>query len=200
MLTLEYSGWNRLIPCLFIVTALSQYKTSFPGTETPIRKIRMLSYHLIFMMSIPILVYLIVRQAPGSLPYQGISRHKIEHEVKTDLCISWGRISCTCSISLWRNEEIMYFLHNYFIINTLRLRQDGRHFPDDIFQYIFLNENVWILINISMKFLPKGPNNNNPSLFQVMAWRRSGDKPLCETMMISWLTYICVTRPQWVKG
>ena len=34
-------------------------------------------------------------------------------------------------------------------INTLRPRQNGRHFPDDIFKWIFLNENVWISINIS---------------------------------------------------
>ena len=54
------------------------------------------------------------------------------------------------------------------------------------------------MIKISLKFLPKGPNNNTPSLFQIMAWRRSGDKPLSEPMMISWLTHICVTRPQWV--
>ena len=27
-------------------------------------------------------------------------------------------------------------------INTLRLRQNARHFPDDIFEYIFLNENM----------------------------------------------------------
>ena len=32
-----------------------------------------------------------------------------------------------------------------------------------------------------------------------MAWRRSGDKPLSEPMMVSLLTHICVTRPQWVK-
>ena len=30
-----------------------------------------------------------------------------------------------------------------------------------------------------------------------MAWRRLGDKPLSEPMMVSLLTYICVTRPQW---
>ena len=28
------------------------------------------------------------------------------------------------------------------VFNTLRPRQDGRHFPDDIFKCIFLNENV----------------------------------------------------------
>ena len=32
-----------------------------------------------------------------------------------------------------------------------------------------------------------------------MAWRRSGDKPLSEPMMVSSPTHICVTRPQWVK-
>ena len=35
---------------------------------------------------------------------------------------------------------------------TLRPRQYGRHFPDDIFKCIFLNENVWILITISLIF------------------------------------------------
>ena len=32
--------------------------------------------------------------------------------------------------------------------NTLRPRQNCRHFPDDIFKCIFFNENVWIPINI----------------------------------------------------
>ena len=32
-----------------------------------------------------------------------------------------------------------------------------------------------------------------------MAWHRTGDKPLSEPMMLSLLTHICVTRPQWVK-
>ena len=42
---------------------------------------------------------------------------------------------------------------NLYIRNTLRQRQDGRHFPDDIFKCIFLNENVWISIKISLKFV-----------------------------------------------
>ena len=41
---------------------------------------------------------------------------------------------------------------------------------------------------------------NIPSLIQIMAWRRQGDKPLSETMMVSLLTHICVTRPQWVNN
>ena len=84
-------------------------------------------------------------------------------------------------------------------VNTLRPRQNGHHFPDDIFKWIFFNENVWISINISLKFLPRGTNNNIPTFVQIMAWRRPGDKPLSEPMMVSLPTQICVTRPQWVK-
>ena len=85
------------------------------------------------------------------------------------------------------------------VFNTLWPRQHGRHFPDDISRCIFLTENIWIAINISLSFVPKGPIDNIPALVQVMAWRRSGDKPLSEPMMVSLLTHICATRPQWVK-
>ena len=84
--------------------------------------------------------------------------------------------------------------------NTLRPRQNGRRFPDDTFISIFLKENVRVSIKISLKFVPKGPINNIQALVQIMAWRRSGDKPLSEPMMVSLLTHICVTRPQWDKG
>ena len=81
--------------------------------------------------------------------------------------------------------------------NILRPRQNGRHFADDIFKCIFLNENVSIAIKISLKFVPKGQINNIPASVQIMAWRRPGDKPLSEPMMVSLPTDIYVTRPQW---
>ena len=81
-------------------------------------------------------------------------------------------------------------------INTLRPRQNGRHLADDTFKRIFLNENIGISITISLKFVPKGPINNIPALVQVMAWRRPGDKPLTEPMVVRLLTHICVIRPQ----
>ena len=84
-------------------------------------------------------------------------------------------------------------------LNTLRPRQNERHFADDIFKWIFLNENVWIPIKISLKFVPQGPINNIPALVQIMAWRRPGDKPLSGPMMVRLPTHICVTRPQWVN-
>ena len=84
-------------------------------------------------------------------------------------------------------------------VNILRPRQNGRHFADDTFKCIFMNENVGISINISLKFVPKVVINNIPALVQIMAWRRPGDKPLSEPMMVNLLTHICVTWPQWVK-
>ena len=84
------------------------------------------------------------------------------------------------------------------LFTTLRPRH-GRHFPDDIFKCIFLNENVSISIKIWLKFVPKGPINTFPALVQIMAWHRAGYKPLSEPMMVSLLTHLCVTRPQWVN-
>ena len=83
-------------------------------------------------------------------------------------------------------------------IITLRPRQNGRHFPADIFKCIFFNENLWISIKSTLKFVPKVLINNIPALVLIMAWRCSGDKLLSESMLASLLTHICVTRPQWV--
>ena len=83
--------------------------------------------------------------------------------------------------------------------SSLRLRQNRRHFTDNSFKCIFLNDNEWILLRISLKFVPRVQIDNIPALVQIMAWRRLGDKPLSEPMTVSLLTHICVTQPQWVK-
>ena len=86
------------------------------------------------------------------------------------------------------------------LFNTLRPRQNGCHFTDDNFKSIFFNENEWILVMISLKFVPNGSMNNISSLVQIMAWRRPGDKPLSKPMMVRLLMHTCVTRLQWVKA
>ena len=97
------------------------------------------------------------------------------------------------------------FIHaiDTWLLHTGSLTHWGRDkwppFTDDIFKCIFLNENVLISIKISLKFVPKGQINNIPALVQIMAWRRPGDKPLYEPMMVCLVTHICVTKPQWVK-
>ena len=70
-------------------------------------------------------------------------------------------------------------------INTLKPRQNGRHFPDDNFKCTFLNENVSISIDISLTFLW--------TIFQQaishylnQCWHRLP-------------AHICVTRSQWVN-
>ena len=69
------------------------------------------------------------------------------------------------------------------VINSSPPGQNGRHFADDILRCIFLNENDNIPIGISLKLVPRGPVNNKSALIQVMAWRRTGDKPLPEPVM-----------------
>ena len=88
--------------------------------------------------------------------------------------------------------------YHVITFNTLRPIQNGRHFADDVLKCIFLNENVWISLDISLKFVPKGPINNIPSLVQIMTCCRPGDKPLSEPTMASLMTHICVTQPQWI--
>ena len=109
----------------------------------------------------------------------------------------WGWWFETPSLSLWRhcNDKVhskgdLTLYSKGTMFNTLRPRQNGRHVTDDSFKRIFLNGNVWILIKISLKFVPMGPINNIPALVQMMAWRRPGDKPL----VVSLRTHICVTR------
>ena len=37
-------------------------------------------------------------------------------------------------------------------------------------------------------------------MVQRMAWRRPGDKPVSEPMVVSLPTHICVSRPQWINA
>ena len=53
---------------------------------------------------------------------------------------------------------------------------------DAIFKSIF-NESVWISITISLKFIPKGSIDYKSALVQVMAWHRTGEKPLPKSML-----------------
>ena len=44
-------------------------------------------------------------------------------------------------------------------------RQYGRRFADDIFKFIFLNEKMWLSIEISLKFGPKLDNSEMNSTY-----------------------------------
>ena len=111
-------------------------------------------------------------------------------EAKTYVFFCLFVLFCVCFLSF----------HNRWMLNTLRPRQNAWwSFRRRHFRFVLLNENVWISIKISLKFLPKGPINNIPAMVPIMTWRRPGNKPLSKPMMVSLLTHICATRPQWVK-
>ena len=68
---------------------------------------------------------------------------------------------------------------------------------DDIFKSI-CNESVWISITISLKFVPKGPIDYKSALVQVMAWHRTGEKPLPESMLTQFTdAYIPILTPDY---
>ena len=68
-------------------------------------------------------------------------------------------------------------------VNSSPPRQNSRHFADNIFRCIFMNQKLCILIEISLKCVPNSPIDNNPALILIMAWRRLGNKPLSEPML-----------------
>ena len=68
--------------------------------------------------------------------------------------------------------------------NTLRPRQNGCHFAEDIF-----NKNVWFSMKISLKLIPKGPINNISALVQIMAWRWTATSHYLNQW---WLDYWCI--------
>ena len=70
-------------------------------------------------------------------------------------------------------------------IDTLRPGQNCRHLAHDMFKCNFVNQKFCIFIPMSLRWdlFLKGSINNISSLVQIMAWRRSGDEPLVETML-----------------
>ena len=60
----------------------------------------------------------------------------------------------------------LWNLYKYYIKakNFEKSSPSGRHFADDIFRYIFVNEKFCILIKISLKFVLYGLIDNKPAL------------------------------------
>ena len=118
-----------------------------------------------------------------------------------DNCVSWYLLK-----EWWKVCFDIYYYHHICLcptFNTLRPRQNARHFPDDTSKRNFVNEATRISTKISLSgsflSLSKGPINNIPVLAEIMAWHRPGGKPISEPMVVSLLTHICVTRPRWVN-
>ena len=118
--------------------------------------------------------------------------HLLSISTMTSLCLTSVLMYCMQSCIIMKEV-------NRNMINSLRLRQNDCHFADDTFKCFFLNENVLILIKISLEFISEGPINNIPALVQIRTWHWPGHKPLSELMIVRLQTHICITRPQWVN-
>ena len=97
------------------------------------------------------------------------------------------KLCCLIKMILIRSEFIMRRPNRVKHTTQPSLGQNGRRFADDIFSCIFMNEKFCILVRISLKFVPKGPIDNNPVLVHIIAWPQIGAKPLPEPML-TWLT------------
>ena len=84
------------------------------------------------------------------------------------------------------------------LLTNLRTTQNGHYFPADIFKCIFHDWKyvMYILIKVSLKFVPKGPINDIPALGQILAWRHPDSKPSSEPMVVSLLMHKCITQLQ----
>ena len=64
----------------------------------------------------------------------------------------------------YADKEMIRSYHRIDQLAHLLLEKNGRHFAEDIFIHNFLNENVRCFTKISLKFVSKGPIDNNPVL------------------------------------
>ena len=74
-------------------------------------------------------------------------------------------------------------LHPGSGFNSYPLDRMAANLAEDIFKCIIWDENDRIPIPISLKFVPRTPIGKMPASVQVMAWGRTGDKPLPELML-----------------
>ena len=87
---------------------------------------------------------------------------RLSNVIESKVHVMWLAMLCQIIKTVFK----MYVMHRNLInvvsqvsirivrFNTSKPRQNGRHFVDDIIKFIFLNENIWILIKFSLKFVP----------------------------------------------
>ena len=120
---------------------------------------------------------------------QNINPQHNEAETKWPPFCRWHVECIFFNKNVWISIEIsLKFAPKSPIKTHLPLDKMDATYTDDILTCIFFNENIWISIKFSLKFVPRGPIYNIPTLVQIMAWRRPGDKPSSEPMIVNLLT------------
>ena len=90
---------------------------------------------------------------------------------------------CSCFLKYILSMAKVKVVKMLYLTKMFTLTHWGRDKMAAILQMTFSNsfsckKNVCILIQMSLKFVPKSLINNNTTLFKIMVWRLSGDKPL----------------------
>ena len=123
------------------------------------------------------------------------TKHKQKYICHLDMSIDHGiyfPITVNCDVENVSNGVIRMaknqqeFPNNISGFNSSLPEQNGCHFADVIFKCIYKDDN-WILIQIPLQFVPNNPIDNKRALVQIMAWRRTGDKPVFETMLTQFI-------------
>ena len=118
------------------------------------------------------------------LVHQSFIRFSIRQFCSRGL-FSWQRLTV---IWMWISNHIHCSMWiSLFILNSLRPRQNGRLFVDDTFKCIFLNENIRILIKISLQFIPKYPQLTNVNHW--FRWWLGADQATSHYLNQWWLDY-----------
>ena len=87
-----------------------------------------------------------------------------------------AEVGAIAKLHLYTKKHVLYIIMH--ALDTPRAEQNGRHFADAIFNFIFSYENCFILIKMSLNFVHRGSIQNKLALVQIMAWHQRGDKPL----------------------
>ena len=106
-----------------------------------------------------------------------VDTYDVKHEKQTNMEESVLGLHCSrLQISCWRNESRMKW--------HIAVETKWAQFADDVSKCISFSKKFGSVIKISLKLISTSQINNKPSLVQIMLWRRTGDKPLFESMMV----------------
>ena len=88
--------------------------------------------------------------------------------------------ACIACISSTSGIHIQVWADPSVDIWHISRRQNGWNFSDNIFKCILVNENHFISIQISLKFVHKGSSYHKSALVQIKTWRQIADTPLLQ--------------------
>ena len=109
---------------------------------------------------------------------------------------SWVLLEAKKVVML-RIRHFFYKVLLHCMLYPFRPEQNGCHFADDIFKYNFVKN--YILIQISHRFAPMGPIDNNSPLVEIIGGMEYATSHCLNQWWPSSQTRVCFTKPQWVK-